>query len=230
MLNSQYELPFDNLGIAERAISAMAGLQPQIEILEKRITNDANNGNIEMKKSEERNQVFQERLHVIGQSVTELNLKVEKANTTASKLALNVEELERKSNNILSATELRLRNEIILDREEMKKKLQSVQVRITSEAERLQNEINKSTLNSNTASRNQLEDILERMENTKKSLFEELDRKCTRIQANSAEDSLAMNQKFKNQFASLDSAIEQIHQNKSIVPPSGITSHLLLLN
>ena len=204
----------------------MAGLQPQIEILEKRITNDANNVNIEMKKNEERNQIFQERLQVISQSITDLTLKVEKTNTAASKLTLNVDEIERKSNNVLSATELRLRNEIILDREEMKKKLQSVQVRITSEAERLQNEINKSTLNSNTTSRNQLEDILERMENTKKSLFEELDRKCTRIQANSAEDSSALNQKFKNQFASLDSVVDQINQNKFMVPSSGIRHHI----
>ena len=216
-------------GIAERAISSMAGLQPQIEILEKRITNDANNVNIEIKKSEERNQILQERLLVISNSIADVTLKLEKSNTAASKLTLNVDEIERKSNNMLSATEVRLRNEVVSDREEMKKKFQTVQVRITSETERIQNEIIKSALNASTISRRQFEDTLERIENTKKSLFEELERKCSRIQENSEEESSALKQKFKNQCASLDSVVDQMQQNTMITPISGTTFYSFIL-
>ena len=208
-------------GVAERAISSMAGLQPQIEILERRISNDANTMNIEMKKNDERHQNLLDKLNVMGNSIVETAVKQEKTNTTASKLALDCEEFERKSSNTLLATEIRLRNEIIGDREDYNKKISSVQVRITSENERITHEINKKELDTTVNFRHQFEDLLERLENTKKSLFDELDRKCARILENSVEESENLKQKFKNQFSTLDSMVDRMRENQLLMPSTG---------
>jgi chromosome segregation ATPase len=172
---------FISVGIAERAISSMSGFQPQIEILEKRISNDANNNNIQINKNEERYQSLQERMITMNDTIKELNFKLEKTNTFASKLSLEVNENDRKFNNMTTIMEQRLHNETVVDREEMTKKLLSIQIRITSESERLQNDISKTEMNNATNNRHQLEDILDRIDSNKKNLLDELDRKSARV-------------------------------------------------
>jgi hypothetical protein len=159
----------------------MSGLQPQIEILEKRITNDANNNNIQMNKNEVRYQSLQERMITMNDTIEELNVSLDKTNTFASKLNLEVNENDRKFNNMTAVMEQRLHNETVLDREEMTKKLLSIQIRITSESEKLQKEMSRAEMNSTTNSRHQLEDILDRIDSNKKNILDELDRKSARV-------------------------------------------------
>ena len=199
----------------------MSGLQPQIEILESRISHDANSANVEMRKGDERHQALLDKISMMTESITDTSQKLEKSNTFSSKLAFAVDEYERKSSNTLAATELRLRTEIVSDRDEVTKKIQAVQARITSETERTLTEISKRELETTVSSRHQFEDILERLENTKKSLFEELDRKCLRISENSKDESDALRQKFKNQIASLDSTVDKIQETQMNLSLSG---------
>lgn len=159
----------------------MSGLQPQIEILEKRITNDANNNNIQLNKNEVRHQSLQERLITMNDTIEELNVSLDKTNTFASKLSLEVNENDRKFNNMTVVMEQRLHNETILNREETIKKLLSIQIRVTSESEKLQKEMSIAEMNSTTNSRHQLEDILDRIDSNKKNILDELDRKSARV-------------------------------------------------
>jgi hypothetical protein len=140
-------------------------------------------------------------------------------------LALDVDEYERKSNNMLLATEVRLHGEVVSDRDETTKKFIAIQLRMTSETERIQNDIIRREMESASKSRHQFEDVLKKIEDSKRSLFDEIDRKCSRMQENAAEDSNALKFKFMNKIDSLDSALDRIQMDQSNLTFLGRNHH-----
>jgi hypothetical protein len=191
------------VGVAERAITSMAGLNPQIVILEKRITADSNAAIAQTKKNEERHQEMTEHLTTLNSSITESCSKLEKTNTVVSKLTDDVNELEARSNSKIAGVETRLTDGRESDKKELTKKLNSVQARLTSESERLQKDINNREQEITSKARNQIDDM-------KRTLSEDIDRKCVRVQESATEECKALKAKMKSQIVALDASVEKM--------------------
>jgi chromosome segregation ATPase len=190
-------------GVAERAITSMAGLNPQIVILEKRITADSNSAIAQTKKNDERHQEMTEHLTTLNSSITESCSKLEKTNTVVSKLNDDMNELETRSNSRIAGVETRLSDGRESDKKELTKKLNAVQTRLTSESERLQKDINNREQETASKTRNQIDDV-------KRTLSEEINRKCLKVQESATEECKALKAKMKSQIVALDASVEKV--------------------
>ena len=199
----------------------MAGLNPQIVILEKRLTLDSNNAIAQTKKNDERHQELTEHLSTLNSSMSENCLKLEMTNTVVSKVSDNMNELETKTNSKLTGVETRLSDSKEADKKELTKKLHSVQARLTSESERLQKEINNREHDIVSKTRHQIDDVLARLESNKKSFSEEIDKKCLRVQEGATEELKALKTKMKSQIVSLDAAVDKVKQSQLALTSPG---------
>ena len=207
----------------------MAGLNPQIVILEKRITAESNTAIAQIKKNDERHQEMTEHLTTLNSSISESCSKLEKTNTVVSKLTDDLNELETRSNNKIAGVETRLCDARDSDKKELSKKLHALQARLTSESERLQKDINNRDQEIASKTRNQIDDVLARLDTSKKTLSEEIDRKCLRVQESATEECKALKAKMKSQLVALDASVEKLKLSQLALTAPGIVTHWIEL-
>lgn len=205
----------------------MAGLNPQIVILEKRITADSNAAIAQTKKNDERHQELTEHLTTLNSSITESCSKLEKTNTVVSKLTDDMNELETKSNSKIASVETRLIDVREADKKEFSKKLNAVQTRFASETERLQKDINNRDMEIASKTRSQIDDVLGRLDTSKKVLSEEIDRKCLKVQESATEESKALKTKVKSQIVALDASVEKLKLSQLALTAPGTAMHCI---
>ena len=210
------------LGTSERALAALAGLQPQIAILEKRISSDAIDFNTEKKKNKERHQIHHDRISAIDNCVKENSSSIQKNTIVTSKLTGDIEDLDRKSSSAVAGAKMQFNDELSSERIETAKKIHAIQNRYSTEMDHMLDKITESEKDILSKLRNQYEDNLDKLENVRKNVLEEVERRSTKLIEKITDESKTFKSKIKSQFLCLDTAIDKLQQKEVALIEQGI--------
>ena len=195
-------------------MAALAGLQPQIAILEKRISNDAIDFNTEKKKNKDRHQIHHERISAMDNCMKETSSSLQKNTGITSKLTGDVEDLERKYSSAIAGAKMQFNDELASERIETAKKIHALQNRYSTEMDNMLDKITESEKEILSKLRNQSEDNSDKLENVRKNVLEEVERKNTKLVEKMTEESKTFKSKIKSHFLCLDTAIDKLQQKE----------------
>lgn len=201
--------------MTERSLGAMAGLQPQIVILEKRISQELSTSNIENKKNKEQYQALQNHLTATDSCVSEIKSELEKSNLERKSLVADVDEYKRKLSSKIAGLDMRLQDELSANKTEVAKKMTTIQNRMTAETGRLQKEIGSRDEEMTQEVRASFEDIVERLNSMKTFLLDDSEKKRDVMMATVLEDFKSFQLDVKNQLSCLDLTVDQLKQSQS---------------
>ena len=201
--------------MTERSLGAMAGLQPQIVILEKRLSQELSTSNIENKKNKEQYQALQNHLTATDSCISEIKSVLDKSILERKSLVADVDEYQRKLSSKIAGLDMRLQDEFSANKTDVAKKLTTIQNRMTVETGRLQKEIDSRDEEMNQKVRESFEDVVERLNSMKTLLLDDLEKKKGVMMATVLEDFKSFQLDVKNQFSCLDLSVDQLRQSQS---------------
>jgi hypothetical protein len=213
--------------VTERSLGAMAGLQPQIVILEKRISQELSTSSIENKKNKEQYQALQNHLSATDNCVSEMKIELDKSYLERKSLKADVDEYQRKLSSKIAGLDMRLQDELSANKTDVAKKVMTMQNRMTAETGRLQKEIDSRDEETAQKVRESFEDIVERLNSMKTFVLDDSEKKRGVMMATVLEDFKSFQLDVKNQFSSLDLTVDQLQQNQSKLALTGPGKSLL---
>jgi chromosome segregation ATPase len=193
----------------------MAGLQPQIVILEKRISQELSTSSIENKKYKEQYQGLQKHLTATDNCVSEIKSDLDKSNLERKSLKADVDEYQRKLSSKIAGLDMRLQDELSANKTDVAKKMMTIQNRMTADTGRLQKEIDSRGEETTQKVRECSEDIVERLDRMKTFLLDDSEKKRGVMMATVLEDFKSFRLDVKNQFSCIDLTVDQLHQSQS---------------
>ena len=222
LMNQSYESMSTRIAVAEQTISSLCQLKPELDVLVKRTTTNEEKLAFHLKVNDDKHRIHEERMAVLSDTLNKTNTAVDKVATSLSQLALDVNENERKGNAALLTVEQRLKNAMSGEREDMLRKLQEVlhsitfvlsrlhpfnlfplllqvHARIHNEMETLQKEFHQQLAGNATDTRRQFDLAMERMESTKSTLSEEIDKKCCTVLESTMEAQHALKKRLSGE-------------------------------
>lgn len=208
----------------------MAGLQPQIVILEKRISQELSTSNIENKKNKEQYQALQNHLTATDSCVSEIKSELEKSNLERKSLVADVDEYKRKLSSKIAGLDMRLQDELSASKTDVAKKMMTIQNRMTAETGRLQKEIDSRDEETTQKVRESFKDIVERLNSMKTFLLDDSEKKRGVMMATVLEDFKSFQLDVKNYFSCIDLTVDQLQQSQSKLALIGPGKFLLESN
>ena len=193
----------------------MTGLQPQIAILEKRISQELSTSSIENKKNKEQYQALQNHLTATDNCVSEIKSELDKSKLERKSLKADVDEYLRKSSSKIAGLDMRLQDELSANKTDVAKKMMTIQNRITAETGRLQKEIDCRDEEMAQKVRESFEDIVERLNSMKTFLLDDSEKKRGVMMATVQEDFKSFQLDVKNQVSCMNLTVDQLQRSQS---------------
>ena len=208
--------------MAERSLAAVAGHQPQIVILEKRISQGISTATIENNKNKEQCQTLQNQLDATDKSISGIKSELEHAfQLDRRKLVADVDECHRKLNSKMAELDMRMQDNLAANKIDVTKKVMATQNRISAETGRLQKEIEDYDLKASKKITKTFEDIVERLDSMKIFLLNDSEKKRSVMMTVLLKDFQTFQLDVKNQFSCLDLSVNQLQQSHSKIALSG---------
>ena len=208
--------------MAERSLAAVAGHQPQIVILEKRISQGISTATIENNKNKEQCQTLQNQLDATDKSISGIKSELEHAfQLDRRKLVADVDECHRKLNSKMAELDMRMQDNLAANKIDVTKKVMATQNRISAETGRLQKEIEDYDLKASKKITKTFEDIVERLDSMKIFLLDDSEKKRSVMMTALLKDFQTFQLDVKNQFSCLDLSVNQLQQSHSKIALSG---------
>ena len=208
--------------MAERSLAAVAGHQPQIVILEKRISQGISTATIENNKNKEQCQTLQNQLDATDKSISGIKSELEHAfQLDRRKLVADVDECHRKLNSKMAELDMRMQDNLAANKIDVTKKVMATQNRISAETGRLQKEIEDYDLKASKKITKTFEDIVGRLDSMKIFLLNDSEKKRSVMMTVLLKDFQTFQLDVKNQFSCLDLSVNQLQQSHSKIALSG---------
>lgn len=210
------------LGVAERSLAAVVGHQPQIVILEKRISQGISTATIENNKNKEQCQTLQNQLDATDKSISGMKSELEHAfQLDRKKLVANVDECHRKLNSKMAELDMRMQDNLAANKTDINKKVMATQNRISAETGRLKKEIEDFDQKASQKITKTFEDFVERLDIMKIFLLDDSEKKRSVMITALLKDFQTFQFDAKNQFSCLDLSVDQLQQSHSKLALSG---------
>lgn len=214
--------------MAERSLAAVAGHQPQIVILEKRISQGISTATIENNKNKEQCQTLQNQLNATDKSMSGIKSELEAFHLDRKKLAADVDEYHRKLNSKMAELDMRTQDNLAANKIDVTKKMMATQNRISAETGRLQKGIEDYDEKASQKITKTFEDIVERLDGMKIFLLDDSEKKRSAMMTALLKDFQTFQFDVKSQFSCLDLSVNELQQSHSNVALTGPGKLMLL--